>query len=105
MENNIFARKDFLNKDFFESDASIFSNVQFVEGVEEEKDWIYAELKIRDCNKAIALNLNSSSKEKYENSLYKLDTLIEHLTELRSAIVGARAGKQTKKHERTKTNI
>ena len=89
MENNIFARKDFLNKNFFESDASIFSNVQFVEESGEEKEWVFAELKIRDCNKAVSLNLNSSNKEKYENSLYKLDTLIEHLTDLRSAIVGA----------------
>lgn len=87
-QDNIFSRKDFLNLPFHHSDASIWSEVLFVTEITEEKteSWHSIELKIKDCTHWISLNLAVEEGKSKENSLFKLTTLIDHLTELRAEV-------------------
>lgn len=83
-EYKIFHRKDFLNGPHQHSDASIFSYIHV-------KNSSYgpryeADLKIRDCNRIINLEVEIYDDRSYKNSIRKLTTLIDHLYELREAL-------------------
>lgn len=85
-----YAKKQFLNKPYFHLGAYIMSEVEMQMGDE----WIdsYSRLRIADCNEVINLEVElSGSKAKYDNTLYKIDTLISNLQGLRAACVKARA--------------
>lgn len=86
----IFYRRDFLNKDFHHSDASIFSNIYFEVSEDNKLKWEDISLKIRDCNNTINLELSVEDEGIFENSLYKIDTMISHLKGLRTGLISAR---------------
>lgn len=73
MENK-FSQKLFLNKDGFNSIAAIGINIT----VPDEKDIYFegGEILISDCNRQISLDLDFSSKEEIDNSLFKLHRII-----------------------------
>lgn len=94
MKNNVlFHRKDFINKEGHLSDASISSNVLKIQygGT----DGYSTELKIRDCDKAVYLDIELDDRESRENSVYKLTVLIVHLNELRDFILTLKDDEQT----------
>lgn len=76
--------KRFLNKDGFMSDASIFSSVLIQTGYQVTE---YLELKIRSCNDSVSLELTLEDEgcgdNSFENSLYKIDSLIQELALLK----------------------
>lgn len=84
----------FLNKENKGSTAAIA--VQF--GIERyfSKDkelsavYDYYMLALSDCNKKIELEVSFDTKSDYENSLYKLETLIDVLTKAKKGLVKAR---------------
>lgn len=84
INKRIFTRKDFINLDYEESDASIWSEIVLKDDVENEgKLYDSIGLKIRDCNTVIYLTLQCIDEEGYKNSVYKIDKLITHLTEFK----------------------
>lgn len=44
-------------------------------------------LQISDCARAVSIDLNIHGETPFENSLYKVDTMIEHLRALRRGMV------------------
>jgi hypothetical protein len=88
------SRRDFINLPFCYSDGSITSMIY---GFQEEKTNEVGEtvnkidfnisLKIRDCERAInlAFSLNDDP-DSYSNCLFKIDTIVNHLQELRMQI-------------------
>ena len=82
-------RREFLNK---------FSNLRayviaIVEDAREKHvcckdsdEWQEISLRIADCNKEIELYFDLDSVEERENSLYKIRTLVEVMTEFKQAI-------------------
>ena len=88
-KKGFYAKKNFLNKAYYHSDASIYSEVT----VEHSEFYIdgSAVLKISDCNKSIFLEVGIEGNDAaFNNVMYKLDTLISHLEGLRDASVEAR---------------
>jgi DNA-directed RNA polymerase alpha subunit len=73
----LFDRKEFLNLDGHQSDASVMV-------VQHTSKW---EVSIRDCNRYVELFEYTDSVEKMKNGLYKLETMIEVLQQLRSKII------------------
>lgn len=56
---------------------------------------------ISDCNRSINLEFEISNKEAYENSLYKLDKIIETCTKMKNDLSFARSELiKTKKYEK-----
>jgi hypothetical protein len=86
--HKVFCRRDFINKEFHHSDGSIYSEVEMWEY---EKDGVDmgVTLKIRDCERPIHLSLSCTDDEGISNSLYKLDTIIQHLSDLKLGLVKA----------------
>jgi hypothetical protein len=86
--HDIYCGRDFINKPFCHSDGSIFSKVRVFE-YESSVD-IDLSLKIRDCDRTITLAFGANTEESFENSLYKVDILIQNLNLFREAIAKAR---------------
>lgn len=86
----IFHRKDFLNKDFYNSDASIFSNIYFEVSKDNKLKWDDISLKVRDCSNTVNLELSVEDEGSFENSLFKIDTMISHLKDLKVGLISAR---------------
>ncbi len=72
----LFSRKEFLNLNGHQFDASIMV-------IQHTSKW---EVSIRDCNRFVELFEYTDTTEKMNNGMYKLDTLIAVLQELRSNI-------------------
>jgi hypothetical protein len=89
MEKGVFyTSKKFLNKDGHESDASIFTELKFSR---HDSSYVDAILKIKDCNHQIFLTIEVTSYEEekdegeFENSIFKITTLIDELVAFRNA--------------------
>lgn len=92
MKDLFHSSKKFLNKDGHESDASIFTEIKFIRNSDSYAD---CTLKIKDCNHQIFLVIEVTDYDEkrdegeFENSLFKIDTLIEELTNFREQCVKA----------------
>ena len=80
----IYSGKNFINKPFFHSDGSIYTQVTVY------RDREYCDLniscKIRDCERTVGLAFSANDDKDYQNSLYKIDTIIRNLTNLKEGI-------------------
>lgn len=74
----IHSRKDFLNKSWFHSDASVFSQIE----VSQSNNFVecYISFKIRDCDRTVNLSFTAMNDNEFKNSNYKIDKLIKHLS-------------------------
>lgn len=83
----IHSKKNFINKSFNHSDASIWSQIT----ITKSNDYIdsYVSLKIRDCDRTVNLSLGCSTDNELNNSIYKINTMIVHLSKLKEAITKA----------------
>jgi len=86
----IFERGVFLNKKGQHSDASVWGRMKMYKT---DKDRVFCdgELKVRDCNHSITLNLDWDTGDGYRdqtraNVLFKLNKMIDFLQEYRDAI-------------------
>jgi hypothetical protein len=95
-----FFRREFLNKDPYHGMAAIMADAKlpspnatqqvkdFLSGETEELDiWgydLFPTLTISDCSNSIDLELGCSSRSRYENSIYKINKLINVLQNLRN---------------------
>jgi hypothetical protein len=84
-----YASRQFLNKEGYNCDASIFTEISFYSEVSSGCD---CDLKIRDCNNQVHLvtGIDDEGNAEFENSVFKLNTLIEQLTMFREALIQAR---------------
>jgi hypothetical protein len=73
----LFDVKKFLNLDGHQSDASVMV-------VQHTSKW---EVSIRDCNRFVELFEYTDTADKMENGLYKLNTMIDVLTQLRDNVI------------------
>jgi hypothetical protein len=83
----IHSRADFINLPFHGEDGSIFSEIVMYKGKEGKfiSNWD-ATLKLRDCSSVVSFDLWLKNEEDIENTLHKLQVMIDHLTELREKI-------------------
>jgi len=89
-ENQIFYLRKFINKKGFHSNAFIFGEItKSVSKTKRGKEsvWRDCELKISDCDRIVSLSMDLHSIAIANNSIYKLDVLIESLKEFRTAFV------------------
>lgn len=71
---------------FHHSDGSIFSEVELYE-YDDSCD-LNTLLKVRDCDRVIQLSINpGKDQETLDNALFKIDTIISHLSTLRGAVL------------------
>lgn len=81
-----YSSKRFLNKEGHHSDASIFCEIKFSD---KENSWTDCSLKIKDCRDQIHLSVEIDHDDvengNYENTIFKLDTLITELTNYKQA--------------------
>lgn len=66
-----------LNKPGFHSVAAIAYRVSISKGYGSKKWWTSGSLQISDCTRVIELDLDSTTAPQLDNSLHKLDTIIE----------------------------
>jgi hypothetical protein len=92
-----------LNRPGFHSTGAIVAEIEDTSGWRKGRDrdgkkitedsWITPEMsfQISDCTRSIAFCLDLETAAGRENSLYKVDTLIDALTEFREALVDEQA--------------
>jgi len=83
------AKKVFLNKDGYHSDANIATKIEVCE--REQSSYIDAYVSIKDCSYKVTLSIDLYSKGDYNNTIYKLDKLISELSRFRTGCRKARA--------------
>lgn len=90
MENKnklIFSKREFLNLPGHHSMANIVTDIRKYSGNEEKGErWIEIHVGIADCDRKITLAFDYENEEDRKNSLHKVDTLINTLTEFREAL-------------------
>ena len=92
-DKTIFSVRKFLNKKGFHSNAFIFGEItksisnskNKKTGKVKENVWRDAELKVADCDRIVSLSMDFHTIGLANNSIYKLDLLIETLKEFREA--------------------
>ena len=85
MPNRYYTRR-FLNKRGHHSGGYILAFVEDTSKRRKETDWTDTEFTVADCGRQISLSFEVSPEE-LANSLYKVDVLIETLTQFRLALV------------------
>lgn len=91
--NVVFERR-FLNKENFHSFAAIIGKIK-IEKYYNDKNllnsyYVTRYVSISDCSEKISLELNVETEEEYNNTLYKLDTLIDVFSKLKAGIISTR---------------
>lgn len=85
----IYSKKEFLNLPGHETVACILTHMVKIDWGKEEdlQREIDYEFVITDCSDNIKLRIVDGTEYDRENSMYKIDTLIDVLTKFRSALV------------------
>ncbi len=82
--------KAFLNQDGFHSDASICYEISVEQSNSKHKPWANCSLSIRDCTDRVNLELDIHSESSMDNTIYKIDTMMEYLRKVKREIKIAR---------------
>lgn len=90
----LFKTRNFLNKDE-ESLSAIKSSVEistFRKDLAKKDlyDDAYVDFSISDCNKTIHLDFGIDSEKEFDNSIYKINTIISTLTNLKDSLIEAK---------------
>jgi len=87
-EKTIFSKREFLNLPGHHSMANIVVHIvkDREEDVEKGNRWIDIHLGIADCTRSVTFAMDYYTKEQRDNAMYKVDTLINTLTEFREAL-------------------
>jgi hypothetical protein len=105
MRETFYCSKKFLNLDGYESDASIWTKIEFWS---EDSPSVDCSLKIRDCHHSISLIIGVEKEggegENFGNSLFKIDTLVEELKDFRIALIRAYEEANRRREESDKKN-
>lgn len=109
-KKNLMFTREFLNLPNNHSTASIVFRADVDKEFKDNKltdTYLNSSFQISDCSNKINLEFSVDTKESFENSLFKLDTLLNGIRKFRSAIVKAREikieyEKNTKKLQKPK---
>lgn len=86
-----FVGREFLNKPGFHSGSNIYCSIsqEFYSSKCDSKypDYLEVEFNIFDCSRAITLTFDTDNKEDRENSIYKVNTMIDVLTKFRDGMI------------------
>ena len=89
MDKQIFQNRAFLNKEGFHSNANIVTYIEEYDynGKNEKKKVkeYYAGYKMMDCSEAISISIDLDDIKQLENTLFKLDKIIEITKEFRDS--------------------
>ena len=105
-EKPAFYIREFLNKEQYHSSAHIIFKVPRLDSRKSDCHPDYAEMIIADCTRSVNIDLCWFDQESFDNSLYKLDILVDNLIEFRKEFrkQGERAMTIAKKREKRKSN-
>ena len=78
-------KRAFLNKPRIESSAHIIYQLKYKQG----DMWMDYKFRIADCNRHIELSFENDTKQSYENSIKKLNILIEETQKFKDAFIEA----------------
>lgn len=81
-----YSSKAFLNQDGFNSDASIFTEFYFYDHHSPHSTGNTAEVAIRDCQQRVSLDFDFIDEKTFNNSIYKLNTMIEQLKDFKEVL-------------------
>lgn len=87
------ARKDLLNKPGFHSTAAISSviKISFEEdGVGKKNGFVDINFQMSDCHRSINLDFPIGDEARFDNSMFKIQTLIDHMVEFRDGMIKSR---------------
>lgn len=87
MEKKLFSDRSFLNKKGYHSNAAIIANIETSSFGDEQ---FYATYKLSDCNRTIEMSIDLKDLESYENTLYKLNKILQVTENFKKAIVKLR---------------
>ncbi len=96
-------RRSFINKPGFHATAFVYATVSKTRA--DDESGCYTNLDIADCNRSISLSIDCDGEASIANSLYKLDTLIDTLTEFREAFKKECDIQRERSKRQTKVNI
>jgi hypothetical protein len=86
--------REWLNLPNHNTTASIVTKVNVDKEYKDDKlvgMYLGTTFNISDCDRKIALDFAVNNQENYDNSIYKLDTLINNIRKFKSGIIKARA--------------
>ena len=77
-----FVERRFLNKSNYHSTASVVGKISG----EEYSSRAYCEFYISNCDRTLSLSIDSDNKEDLENSIFKMEQLIEGASKMKEAL-------------------
>ena len=86
-DKKYYSARAFLNKKGYHSNAAVVTSIQ---KSKYDEDNLYGFFKISDCNKTVELSIDLDTVEEVNNSLYKINKLIELSTKYRDAILAVK---------------
>lgn len=98
----VHGKRSLLNRPGYNSTAAIVAEIEDTEtwpdgkngeGVEITTRWgaqPSATLRISDCDRAVSLDLDFDTAEDWRNTLYKVDTMIDALVQMRNGLLTER---------------
>lgn len=92
-DNISYASNGILNNPGFESTASFSYKVEVSKDINQtHRDYIYqnAEFSISDCTRVINLSFEAETPEQFENSINKVDKLINAFKEFKKEMIASR---------------
>ena len=86
----LYCKRSWLNKEDTEGSASLITSIVKSEG--EDTSWFDYDcaLDIRDCQHTVSLSIHIDSEKELQNSLYKIDTIINDLSTYRNELIKTR---------------
>lgn len=101
----IFERKEFLNLAGHNGMANIVAQIVGNDYTNNDEKYrsAYCTLDFADCSRVVSMDINLSDDYSRENALFKIDTMLDVLTDYRDAI--EREAKYQRRLERKKARI
>lgn len=106
-KSKVYGLKRLLNGPGFHSTACVSSNITLETYKHSGHVSCWGDMSISDCNRVVTLDLGFSTKKEFENSLYKLDTLISACKEAKDNLEKAHQKKlkvERKKKKKVKND-
>lgn len=106
-EKKLVSVREFLNLPYNHSTAAMVLKAKLSKEYKDDKlvhSWLSSDFSISDCDNKIRLAFSIDDKESYENSIFKLDTLMDGIRKFKSAVVKAREAKLEAEQNTKKLN-
>lgn len=95
-EKKLLSVREFLNLPYNYSTAAIVLKAVLTKEFKDDKlinVWLDNSFSLSDCNNQINLAFSINDKESFDNSIFKVDTLLDSIRKFKSALIKAREAK------------